>query len=232
GESNAIIVRIEGAALGSPAAGAGLGGGKGRAAEAGAGGAGVEDRHAALGGGGGRRATGPVRGPQGAEAAMAAGAAVGGLVVVLDRDLPRVEMNAGERGLPRLWRAGPTGAPPGGTGFAEVVFTWEERAARPWRPAHLRVAVEEGGRRLTWVARVRTGGDRWDQEPAEVDPRRFRVRVLDDGVEKRVWEVEGMETVYAAGQMAADFPGGVGGGARVAVAQWGDGYGWGAEAVA
>jgi hypothetical protein len=89
-----------------------------------------------------------------------------------------------------------------------------------------------GGRRLTWVARVRTGGDRWDQEPAEVDPRRFRVRVLDDGVEKRVWEVEGMETVYAAGQMSADFPGGVGDGARVAVAQWGEGYGWGAEAVA
>ena len=36
----------------------------------------------------------------------------------------------------------------------------------------------------------------------------------------------------AAGLLAADFPGGVGAGARIAVAQWGEGYGWGTEAVA
>ncbi|MNE72011.1 hypothetical protein D3C80_1679220 [compost metagenome] len=58
------------------------------------------------------------------------------------------------------------------------------------------------------------------------------MRVLDGAVEKRVWEVEGVETVYAAGWLAADWPGGVSEGARVAVAQWGEGYGWGAEAVA
>ena len=72
----------------------------------------------------------------------------------------------------------------------------------------------------------------WDLEPVERHPRRFRVRVLDDGLEKRVWEVEGLETVYAAGPMAADLPGGPGAGARIAVAQWGEGYGWGSEAVA
>lgn len=64
-------------------------------------------------------------------------------------------------------------------------------------------------------------------EPAEVDPRRFRGRVLDDGMDKRVWAVEGVEAVYTATQLAADFAGGLGEGARVAVAQWGDGYGWG-----
>lgn len=69
-------------------------------------------------------------------------------------------------------------------------------------------------------------------EQAEVDPRQFRVRVLDGAVEKRAWEVEGLETVYSVAQMAADWPGGVGEGARFAVAQWGDGYGWGTEAVA
>ncbi|MNT70725.1 hypothetical protein D3C72_2091390 [compost metagenome] len=55
--------------------------------------------------------------------------------------------------------------------------------------------------------------------------------MLDGTVEKRVWEVEGLEALYAAAHMAADFLSGVGEGARVAVAQWGDGYGWGAEAV-
>ena len=60
---------------------------------------------------------------------------------------------------------------------------------------------------------------------------RGEVRVLDGDVEGRVWEVEGLEAVYAAAQAAADWPGGVGEGARFAVAQWGEGYGWGAEAV-
>ena len=78
---------------------------------------------------------------------------------------------------------------------------------------------------------MRVNGEGWEAEPVEVDPRRFRVRVLDGAVEKRVWEVEGLEAVYAAGQMAADWPGGLGEGARLGVAQWGDGYGWGAEAV-
>lgn len=87
-------------------------------------------------------------------------------------------------------------------------------------------------RRLSWTPRVRMNGEGWDAEPVEVDPRRFRVRVLDGATEKRVWEIEGLEAVYTAPQAAADWPGGVAEGARVAVAQWGDGYGWGAEAVA
>ncbi|MNT36432.1 hypothetical protein D3C72_1725160 [compost metagenome] len=146
--------------------------------------------------------------------------------------MARADVAAGERGLPRVWRAGPVGAPPGGSGFSEVEFVWTGRAARPWRPAHLRVEVEGGGRRLSWTPRVRVNGEGWEAESVEVDPRRFRVRVLDGVVEKRVWEVEGLEAVYAAAQMAADWPGGVSEDARVAVAQWGEGYGWGAEAVA
>ncbi|MNR48637.1 hypothetical protein D3C85_1678950 [compost metagenome] len=58
------------------------------------------------------------------------------------------------------------------------------------------------------------------------------MRVLDGATEKRVWEVEGLEAVYDATQVAADWPGGLGKGARIGVAQWGAGYGWGAEAVA
>lgn len=78
---------------------------------------------------------------------------------------------------------------------------------------------------------MRLGGDGWEGEPVEVDPRRFRVRVLDGDVERRVWEVEGLEAVYGAAEAGVDFPGGVSG-ARIAVAQWGDGFCWGAEAVA
>jgi hypothetical protein len=231
-EANAITVRIEGTAPQSLSAAAVLGGSNAVAVETAAGWEVVQYRRADLVGGEIWRLSGLLRGQQGSEAATAAGASIGALMVMLDRNLPRVDMSADERGLPRLWRAGPAGAPPGGAGFAEITYTWEVRSARPWRPAHLGATVEGGGRRLSWTPRVWIGGDRWDLEPLEVDPRRFRVRVLDDGVEKRVWEVEGLETVYAAGPMAADFPGGPGAGARIAVAQWGEGYGWGSEAVA
>lgn len=231
-EANAIMVRVEGRAPESLTAGGVLGGGNALALETAAGWEVVQYRRAELVGGEVWRLSGLLRGQQGSEEATAAGALAGAVVVFLERDMARAEVAPGERGLPRVWRAGPAGAAPGGAGFSEVDFSWTGRAARPWRPAHLRVAVEDGGRRLSWTPRVRVNGEGWEAEPVEVDPRRFRVRVLDGAAERRVWEVEGLEAVYAAAQMAADWPGGVGEGARIGVAQWGAGYGWGAEAVA
>jgi len=43
-------------------------------------------------------------------------------------------------------------------------------------------------------------------------------------------EVEGMTVLYSAAERAADFPGGVTPTARIGVAQWGEGFGWGVEA--
>lgn len=231
-ETNAIMVRVEGRAPESLTAGGVLGGGNALALETAAGWEVVQYRRAELVGGEVWRLSGLLRGQQGSEEATAAGGVVGAVVVFLERDMARADVAPGERGLPRVWRAGPAGAAPGGAGFSEVDFSWTGRAARPWRPAHLRVAVEGGGRRLSWTPRVRVSGEGWEGEPVEVDPRRFRLRVLDGAAEKRVWEVEGLEAVYAAAQMAADWPGGLGEGARIGVAQWGAGYGWGAEAVA
>lgn len=230
-EANAVMVRVEGRAPESLTAGGVLGGGSALALETAAGWEVVQYRRADLVGGEVWRLSGLLRGQQGSEEATAAGALAGAVVVFLERDMARAEVAPGERGLPRVWRAGPAGAAPGGSGFSEVDFSWTGRAARPWRPAHLRVAVEDGGRRLSWTPRVRVNGEGWEAEPVEVDPRRFRLRVLDGAVEKRVWEVEGLEAVYAAAQVAADWPGGLGEGARIGVAQWGDGYGWGGEAV-
>ena len=231
-EANAIMTRIEGRAPESLEPKGVLGGGNSLVLETAAGWELVQYRRAELMGGGVWRLTGLLRGQQGSEAATAAGAAAGAVLVFLERDMPRADVAAAERGLSRVWRAGTAGAPPGGSGSAEVDFVWRGRAVRPWRPARLRVLAATGGRLISWTPRVRVHGEGWDVEQAEVDPRRFRVRVLDGAVEKRAWEVEGLEAVYSVAQMAADWPGGVGEGARVAVAQWGDGYGWGTEAVA
>jgi hypothetical protein len=102
---------------------------------------------------------------------------------------------------------------------------------RPWSPAGLVVEVAQDGVVVRWTPRVRIGGDRWDLEPLEVDPRRFRLRVADGGLERRVMEVDGVSAVYGAAAIAEDFPGGIGPGATVAVAQYGNDWGWGEEAV-
>jgi len=56
------------------------------------------------------------------------------------------------------------------------------------------------------------------------------VRVLDGPEERRMFEAGTTAAIYAATDLATDFPGGLDDDSRVAVAQWGDGYGWGTEA--
>ncbi|QIF81091.1 hypothetical protein [Brevundimonas sp. 'scallop'] len=77
---------------------------------------------------------------------------------------------------------------------------------------------------------MRLFGDSWDGEPTAVDPMRFRLRVFDHDLLARTMEVEGRSASYSAADMAADFPEGVTSTARIAVAQWGEGFGWGPEA--
>ncbi len=88
----------------------------------------------------------------------------------------------------------------------------------------------DGGRDVSWIARSRADGDRWDGEAASAEPMRFRVRILDGEVVVRSWEVDGSSAVYLTDELTADFPEGVPEDARLAVMQRGEGYGWGAEA--
>lgn len=231
GEVNRMTVAFEGAAPFSATAGAVLGGANRLAVQTGAGWEIVSFRSAQMTGSGQWRLTGLLRGQQGTEAATAAGALEGALVVVLDERLARVELAAEEQGLPRIARVGPQVSVPGGPGFAELSVNVAGVHGRPWSPAGLAVEAAENGVVVRWTPRVRIGGDRWDLEPVEVDPRRFRLRVLDGGLERRVMEVEALSAVYGEAAIAEDFPGGIGPGATVAVAQYGNDWGWGEEAV-
>jgi hypothetical protein len=173
------------------------------------------------------RLSGLLRGQPGT---MAAAAPEGAVVVMLD-ELARVELAAGERGVPLIWRAAPAGGPPGGAQVAEVGEVVDGLHDRPWAPAHVRIRMRaDGGRDLGWIARSRLDGDRWDGPGTAADPPRFRVRVLDGGMERRAFEVADVSTVYPAADLAADFPAGTDAG-RVAVSQWGERFGWGMEAI-
>ena len=130
-----------------------------------------------------------------------------------------------------IWRAGPAGGAAGGTGVSEIAFAASGRHDRPWSPAHVRAqARSDGGFDLGWVTRSRVDGDRWDGEAASADSMRFRVRVLAGAEVVRTLEVDRQAVLYPAGDAEADFSGGPGPDAILAVAQWGEGYGWGVEA--
>ena len=228
-EVNAIVVRLEGAAPESALERAVLAGGNALAVETAAGWEVVQYRSALLVGPETWRLTGLLRGQQGTEAEMRAGAGAGAAVVMLDGDLARAEIGRNERGLPLVCRAGPAGAAPGGISFSEVSFTLEGRHARPWSPSGLTVEAAADGLEVRWAPRVRLYGDSWDAEPAAVDPLRFRVRVRNGETVVRTMETQAACLIYATADMAADLPNGRETG-RIAVSQWGDGFGWGVEA--
>lgn len=230
---NAMTVRIEGQAPESRASMAVLAGANAAAVETADGWELVQFRTAELIGEDLWRLGGLLRGQQGTEGALAAGAAAGAIVVLLDESPSRADSPRAERGLPLIWRAGPTGGAAGGPLVSEVTHTVTGVHDRPWSPAHLRAEGRtDGGFDLGWIPRSRLDGDRWDGEPASADPMRFRVRILAGTTMLRTFEVDGPSGLYSAEDAAADFPGGSGPDAAVAVAQWGEGYGWGVEAKA
>jgi hypothetical protein len=229
---NDVVVRLEGRDPESRSDGVVLAGSNALAVETETGWEIVQYRAATPQGDGVWQLTGLLRGQQGTEGAMEAGASVGAVCVMLDEALVRVTSPRGERGLPLIWRAGPLGGPAGGAGVSEVTQTLTGLHERPWRPVHLAVVTDAGGRNVSWRVRSRIDGDRWDGEAAGADPLRFRVRVLEGEAVRREVVVEGEGWTYAASDLATDFPGGVGADSTLAVAQWGEGYGWGDEARA
>ncbi len=225
---NTLLVRIEGRAPESRSDAAIFAGGNALAIETAAGWELVQFRSATLVGDGVWQLTGLLRGQQGTEAR---GAARGAVVVVLDQASARADSSRAERGLPLIWRAGPAGGPAGGRGVSEVGFTVTGLNERPWSPAHLRARGRaDGGFDLGWIARSRIDGDRWDDEALASGSPRFRIRVLDGADEKRTFEVGTDAAIYTAADRAVDFPAGLDAESRIAVTQWGDGYGWGREA--
>ncbi|WP_442881144.1 baseplate multidomain protein megatron [Brevundimonas sp.] len=230
---NSLAIRIEGRAPESRSLIAVFAGGNAAAVETADGWELLQFRAAELIGEGVWRLGGLLRGQQGTDGAMATGAAAGAVVVLLDVEPARAESTRAERGLPLIWRAGPAGAPAGGPLVTEVANTSSGVHDRPWSPAHLRSKSRiDGGFNLTWIPRARIDGDRWDGEPTSADPKRFRIRILAGTVALRTFEAEGEDTVYTGASAAADFPGGPDSEAAFAVSQWGEGYGWGAEAKA
>ncbi len=177
--------------------------------------------------------SGLLRGQAGSDPAMAALTAAGAQVVLLDDALVLADLAAGERGLPLVWRAAPSGGPASGPSMTETTQTWRGLSARPWSPAHLRARTQGGDAVITWIRRTRLAGDGWDAEvPLGEEREVYRVEILDGAVVVRTAETEVPTWTYAAAQRAADFPSGPEGVLAVRVAQGSALFGWGAPSRA
>lgn len=220
-EVNSLVVRLEGGNAQSLSETGVLDGGNMLAVETAVGWELVQYREAQMLGGEVWKLSGLLRARQGTESACEAGALSGAAVVVVDGALVRVSVDEAEKGLPRLWRVGPAGLPPGGSDFTGVEFSWERRQARPWRPVHLKAQWSQAGLALGWIGRVRTGGDGWDQQAISVDPDIYRLSVMSGTEVLRQWQVEGTSAVYSRAEFEADFAQMPSAGDRIEIAQKG-----------
>ena len=181
-------------------------------------------------GGGTYRLTGLIRGQWGSEGALASGIAEGAAVVMLPPVLTRADIASGELNLDLLWRSGRAGFGGAADGALDARAAWTGLALRPRAPVYIQTSgIHEI--LTTWLRSPRYGGDTWEAEPPLCeDYELYRVEVYNGAVLKRNVQIGAPSWVYAAEDIAADFPTGFGGDARVEIAQASQVYGWGAVA--
>ncbi len=176
--------------------------------------------------------TGLLRAQQGTDPAMVATPA-GAPFVLLTLDLTRLNVALSERGLPLVWVAAPSGAPPSGLASASQTFAWQGIGYRPFSPRHLaKIVLGDGTLQFDWIRRARIGGDSFDVEPPlSEESEAYLVAILSGGVAVRTIEVSRPPARYAAADQATDFPAGTPNPITVSVQQLSATFGWGAAAV-
>ncbi|MBB4142707.1 baseplate multidomain protein megatron [Rhizobium rhizoryzae] len=119
-----------------------------------------------------------LRGLAGTEDAMAAGAASGAQVVVLDEAVVPLGLTESERGLALNWIVEPVGAKAGRYGPRQTVAGL--RAETPLAPFHLKAERREDGVSFRWVRRSRINADDWDAYDIALDEpeERYRLELL------------------------------------------------------
>lgn len=155
------------------------------------------------------RLSGLLRGQLGTEDAMAAGAAPGTDLVMIDEALKPAGLAAGEIGLPLNWRVGPTGAEFSAAFFAELLAAGGMRARLPLSPVHLRCRRTTGGDlALTWIRRGRVDADDWTGAdiPLGEEREEYRIEIAPaGGAVVRTATVNAQAYLYPAAAIAADF---------------------------
>lgn len=178
------------------------------------------------------RLSGLLRGQLGTDDAMAAGAAAGAHLVVLDDAVQPAGLLSGEAGLLLNWRVGPAGSDLSGANFASHSQTGGLRALLPLSPVHLRAGKDGGDVALSWIRRGRIDADSWTAAdiPLGEEREEYQVQIAHAGgaiVRTETTATPGF--LYDAASIDADFgmtPDEI----DVTVRQLGSAVGWGLPA--
>ncbi|MEO0637005.1 MAG: glycoside hydrolase/phage tail family protein [Pseudomonadota bacterium] len=108
-----------------------------------------------------------LRGQNGTEAEMAAGAAAGARLVLLDAALVGLDLETSERGVELNWRVVRTGEFISSPNAVSLAFSGGLRSLVPLSPVHLR----RSGSVFSWVRRDRVDADAWDQSDIPMSER-------------------------------------------------------------
>ncbi len=147
-----------------------------------------------------------LRGQAGSEAGMAAGAAQGARVVLVDAGVPALALMADEVGVSRNWIVEPVSGPSGRAG--PYAFTGGLAAAIPLAPVHLKARRgDDGDLVLSWIRRGRFDADSWlaSDIPLDEEKESYRLDILDGLSVRRSVELDAPRFVYGQALEIADF---------------------------
>jgi hypothetical protein len=154
-----------------------------------------------------------LRGQAGTEGAMRDPVAAGARVLLIDRALKQLSLDRDEYALPfhLLW--GPQGKPLSDPAYQGAVLQFGGIGLRPLSPVRLDAKWRGGDLLLSWIRRTRIGGDSWDQAevPLGEDFEAYDVEIVNpagDAV-RTFASVPVPSQIYAAADIAADFPSGL-----------------------
>ena len=151
-----------------------------------------------------------LRAQGGTEDAMAAGASVGALFVLLDGAAASLGIEAAEVGRSIEFRVQPYGRSRDDASVVAQSHALGTRSVRPLSPVHLTARfAADGAVELGWVRRTRSGGDNWAavEVPLGEEAERYRA-VIDDGTgTTAVFETAEPRIAISASEQAARFGG-------------------------
>ncbi len=110
-------------------------------------------------------------------------AADGAPVIVVDESLVALALEPGERGLEQNWLALVEGVRPDPALHTLESITYSGADIAPLAPAHLKPVLMPDGLSLSWIRRVRFGGDDWASAelPLQEESERYRIRLSQAG---------------------------------------------------
>ncbi|HVZ90062.1 MAG TPA: glycoside hydrolase TIM-barrel-like domain-containing protein [Rhizomicrobium sp.] len=178
------------------------------------------------------RLTRLLRAQAGTEGAMRDPVAAGARLVLLDGTPKQLSLRQDEYKLPFNYLWGPQGKPISDPAYQGAAMQFEGVGLRPLSPAQLGARWSAGDLSLTWIRRTRIGGDSWDQTevPLGEEFEAYDVEILDGAgsVVRAFSSVAEPSQLYAASEIASDFPSGLPSPFRFRVYQLSATYGRGA----